>query len=227
MNAGKLRLLGVAIAVALAITAVSAQAVAAVEHTFFATSAPLELTGEQTGLNVFKAGPAEVKCTTATPVGTISEETADEISLEFTLGGCKLGSLAVEVVNEGCQLAVDSDTTVDPKTSEESAAGKLVCEPGKVLKVSGGGCVVDIGTQGPLHGTRFSNVGSAPREEVSVESHVTGVEYNATTSFCGLIGISKGVHNDGTLAINARVRGYGAGQTHDEAHQVGIGIETP
>ena len=223
----KLRLLGVAIAVALAITAIAAQAVAAVEHTFFATSAPLQLTGEQTGLNVFKAGSAEVKCTTATPVGTINEETADEVSLEFTLGSCKLGAAAVTVTNEGCQLAVDSDTTVDPLTSEESAAGKLVCEAGKFLKVTGPGCIVDVGSQGPLHGTKFTNVGTAPREEVSVESHVSGVEYNATSTSCGLIGIPKGIHKNGTLIINARVRGYQAGQAHDEAHQVGIGIQTP
>lgn len=222
-----LKLLGLASVVALAITAIAAHAAMAVEHTFFATSAPLQLTGEQTGENVFKAGKVEVKCTTATPVGTLSEETADEVSLEFALSGCTLGAIAVTVVNEGCQLAVDSDTTVDPKTSEESASGKLVCPAGKVLKISGGGCIVDVGTQGPLHGTKFANVGSAPREEVTVESHVTGVEYNATSVNCSLLGITKGVHKDGTLLVNARVQGYEAGQTHNEAHQVGIGIKTP
>lgn len=220
--------LGLALVAVLAIAAVGAQtASAAVSHTFFATSAPLQLTGEQTGENAFKTGKVEIKCSTATPVGTINETTADEISLSFTLGGCKLGALNVEFINEGCQLAVDSDTTENPATGKEDAAGKLVCEAGKLLKLSGGGCVTDVGSQGPLHGTKFTNVGSAPREEVTVESHVVGVVFTATGLNCSLIGIPPGVHTNGTLIINARVQGYKAGQAHNVENQVGIGISTP
>lgn len=215
------KVLGLAFVVAFAMSAVVAQAAFAVDHTFTSSSESTFLTGDDDGgSHELVAGSAKVVCATSTFTGSQSGTAADSQTITPTYTECKIGSTSVTVTNEGCSYLFDSDTTADANTGGESATVTINCEAGKFIKIVGPGCTIDFGSQGPLHGVKYTATGG----NVTTEAHVFGIKYNATNAGCALLGIKQGESSNGTYIGNSLVKGYSnAGHTTAAT----LGLTTP
>lgn len=219
--AGNMKALGLALAAVMVLGAVGAQGAWAVEHTFTSSSASTFLTGDDDGgEHEFAAGSAKFKCATTTFQGTEVGTAADSRTLTPSYAECKVGSTTINVTNEGCSYTFDSDTTTDPFTAGESGTVAFKCDEGKFIKFTGPGCTIDFGSQGPLHGVKYTEVGG----NLTIEYHVFGITYNVTNAGCALLGFKPGVNTNATFLGNSLVKGYSnAGHTTSST----LGLTTP
>lgn len=229
-----LKVLGLAVVAALALSGVVAQAALAVDHTFevTASSADLKATnslhgpeGEETSAHVLSAGAAKISCAEAHFSGKAPTQTADSVTLKPEYKNCTIGANPAQVVVNGCEYTFDSDTTANPAETTSGESGTVVvCKGGGTIEVKAAGCIITFGEQGPLHGVTYTNEGSEPTG-VGTTAHVFGIKYTTNKVFaCQLAGFpASGAGSNGTYLGNATLKAYETGTEN----QVGAHVTTP
>jgi len=182
----KLKVFGLALVAALALTAVMASAASA---QFTSTSEHTILSGSQkTGTNdVFSAGSGfgAVTCENATFSGTSATKSATEQTITPTYTTCKDSFGRVVDVTSG--------------SYNFTTNGTVHTEGTFTLKVTSGAsviCTVTIGAQSGVNGITYKNLGGTSGEEVT--SHSTNVKST----------IEGGFFNCGTSTTNATAGTY-------------------
>jgi hypothetical protein len=217
-----LKALGLALLAVFAMSAVAASGASAAEDTFTSEVAATDLTGTG-GLSEFRytPGSAAASCKTATFDGTIEGEDANEITVHPTYeNDCTVFGVNATIDTEDCNYVITGETD-----ENEDAAVHIECdEPGDEITITGP-CTIHIPPQTPTGGgASFANNAG----DVEVKATVTGITSTITHSFaCTLAGIKAGTHTNGSyIGEPVTVKGYEDGEPHDEAHQVGISVDT-
>lgn len=228
-----LKALGLALVAVLAIGAVAAQgAMANVEHTFTSKVQNTDYTGHATTNHTFSAGGVSVVCEEAAFTGSEEGKATHTLPAAAEYSECSVGGiLEAEVNMMGCEYVFHTETTEEeaPQATPGVEAADVTLEcPSEATNggptIIAPGCTLDIQPNQTLHGVHYEN----DNGNVIVEAKVHKIMYDVTEEgLCGLVGLEEGTHSDGTYEGTATVEGFEAGEPHDEAHQVEIGVTTP
>ena len=170
----KLKALGLAVVVVLAVGAVVASsALAAVE--FRTNSAPAKITAKQHVNNVaLTATWGALSCTTVSFVGEGAASPTPSVELSTELSGCTVKGTPSVVDTNGCKFKLFAVGSVD-----------VVCPVGSeitVTSISGGvsKCIFHVPAQTGLGTVTYTNVGSGETEEITMHIDLTGIKYSQT-----------------------------------------------
>jgi uncharacterized membrane protein len=178
-----LKMLGVAFAAVLALSAVAATTASA-EGKVTCSSYPCKMTGvSAVGNSTFKTEAGTVECKGH------AEATINEASSELTLVGtateCKaFGFLGATVNTNGC----DGLSTTPKKigTDQWTATGHMICPAGKTIEITAGTCKLTIGPQTPSSAhTIITNKTEATPDVVELTGSATGINYTVVTDGFG------------------------------------------
>lgn len=179
----KLKILGVAFAAVLALSAVAATAASA-EGQVTCSSYPCKITGvSAVGNSTFKTEAGTVECKGH------AEATINGPSSELTLVGtateCKaFGFLNATVNTNGCDGL--STTPIKIGTDEWTATGHMLCPAGKVIEITAGTCKITIGPQTPATAhTIITNTTVPNPNVVDLTGSAAGVNYTVVTDGFG------------------------------------------
>jgi hypothetical protein len=145
------------------------------------------------------------KCSTAAFTGSLATETASTLTVHPEFSTCALAGLKTTVTTTGCNFEFQRPNTGPPLT----ATVKIVCSGSSVIEikdVAALGCVIKIGSQGPLAHVTFTN---NPGGTVTVHFAVTGIAYTYTAQ-CPNSGGVGGSAIDGKLTGTALISGSAA-----------------
>ncbi|HET7443457.1 MAG TPA: hypothetical protein VFJ57_02225 [Solirubrobacterales bacterium] len=239
-----LKLFGLALLAVIALGGLAAQgAIANVEHTFTSPVEPTELTGSG-GTHEWKLGKATMKCKKVALTGFLALKNADQMHLTPEFSACELitplGTYPVTAMNTGCETAVDSDTSLDPKTGKENAWVSLDCGMGESnalefwAEVEEGENVYfqffdthpkNVPVNQELHGATFEGLGEGLGPYgIVVSLHVSGLKFLCTNEFCEQIGLKQGTNENGTTTGLYFVWGY---SDAEHKNKVSLGITSP
>jgi hypothetical protein len=202
--------LGLALIVALAMSAVAASVASAATDTLFTGADPAFVTAEQEaekGQHIFEV-PGEgvsATCSKAHFGGTVQ-------------GGEKITQVTVTPKYEGtCSLEPFGSATVDTTGCDYLLTGETVgahakvhinCSGSNKIKITGPlGCTISVGTQSPGGGYTIKNeTGGNGIKDVTLNITVTNISWTSTFS-CGFIGLpSSG--NNATYTGTATAKAY-------------------
>jgi hypothetical protein len=189
-----LKVLGLAVVAALALTAVIASAAqATAKFTVGASSGTIKST--QTTEQVFTTSAGTVRCTTANQEGSYTAASFTSLEVSATYSGCKaFGFLSATVAMNGCKYNFAS------QANETTLANvDIVCPAGKDITVTTTGCVVHVEPQTGLQHVTFQNGGGSPADDVNATATITGVKYTATSGCPG--------GDEGTTTANGSLTG--------------------
>lgn len=112
----------------------------------------------------------QTTCAAVTGEATMSSKTSSELTIANIKGeSCTLIGQPSTLTSNGCHYLLGSGGTLT-----------IVCPAGKEIENSGGGCLYNIPSQGPIAGVSYHNVGST---EVTAEIAVQ-ITINATGVGC-------------------------------------------
>jgi hypothetical protein len=202
---GNLKVLGLALAALLAISAVAASAAQA-ETSLDVGANPAILTGEQTEqlkLKLTESGTT-VKCTNATLEGTTAASNVTEVSLtpnyfEGEAGNCTLGGTNVTVTRNGCTIQLTIRSLFPLKWRLH-----ITCSFGNEIKIDNGSCIIGIPPQGPLSEIVFENMAGPPKD-VTANVAISGITYQGNS---GCPANQQGLHHDGDLTGKTTIRAF-------------------
>ena len=168
-----LKILGLALVAAFAMSAVVASSASAYLGT--TEKQPSTLTGAQENTNVFTTHGGEVKCTTATYHGEQATTSASSITLTPTYTGCTaFGFINIPIHTNNCHYLF---TPVTPLTNPRQATVHIIC-PTKPIEITAPGCEVTVESQTPTGGTiTVKNIGAGATRELTIETALTGIHY--------------------------------------------------
>jgi hypothetical protein len=192
-----LRVMGLALVAATALTAVMASAAGAVTYT---SNKPHTIaSGAQTTSHVFKTsgGFAGLSCSTITAEGTSESEAAESILLVPTIAGC-IDSLGRTVHVETSGLKFHS-------------RGNVVDVTGKVtFRITNGSgtvvCTVVVEAQNGVNGISYKDLGGTNGVEITEAS--TNIK-NTTSGGLLNCGVPNGLHENGTHEGKSIIKGVG------------------
>ena len=206
-----LKVLGLATLAVFALSAVVASAASAATDTFTSTSptGATDLTGESSKPTLVAAG-FTVECEKGTYAGTVAGNDVGAITLHPTYDGfaakhegkCYLPALEAtfNLTTHGCDYKLTGETN-----EEGDAAVYVECTSGKSidLDVEGFGITLSIGSQGPLYGVTYSEVG----EGITVNADLGGITYSCSGGLCFLLP-GGGNGTSGTYKDDVLTAGY-------------------
>jgi hypothetical protein len=170
-----LKVMGLAVVAALALTAVVASAASAAE--FHSSTTNTKITGAQTTTHQFVTDPGTVTCKKATFSGEQAAKTAASITITPSYTECTLatifGNIAVTVNFNGCDYTFDATGLVH-----------IECPAGKNVVVSGPGCTVTVPAQ-TVNKVSYSNTGVAGARDIDVNAEASKIKYSYTGFTCG------------------------------------------
>jgi hypothetical protein len=152
----KLKVLGLALVVIGALSAIAASSAFAGYH--IASVSGGSIVGNQTTKNEFVTDVGTVKCSIATFSGHQSTETAATLTVHPEYSGCSLSGLSVSINTTSCSYRFETPVT----TPSLHASVKVLCGAGTSISITeslGKGCVVSVGEQGPLSHVTFTSTG--------------------------------------------------------------------
>jgi hypothetical protein len=162
-----LKMLGLAVVAALALTAVVASAAQAAS--FHSEAETTSLTGTQTGNHVFNAAGAKITCKNATFTGTQTGTVANDVTVGASYKNCSFLFFNVNVNMNGCEYTFHSNNTVD-----------VVGAACKGITYEGAGCKVVVGAQSGLSTVGFATAGAGSSRTINVSPNVTGIKYTSS-----------------------------------------------
>jgi hypothetical protein len=200
----RVKVLGVAFAVAMAVSAVMASAALAVFHS---TDEHTIITGSQTTRNSFTVNAGTTHCEVATFEGTLSAKTTDEATVTPTYTNCKLTAFGGEVLNatvdvNGCHYLITTDGVVHLKCGETDTTKSNI-------QVTAPFCTVTVAPQ-TINKVDFVNVGAGPTKEIDVVATATGISYTQSA----LCPTGGGSFANGTYSGTVRVTGENTTKEH-------------
>jgi hypothetical protein len=200
-----LKVMGLTLVVALAVTAAAATAASAAEFKSEASSTFIH--GVQEGENVFTVNSRTVKCEEAVFTGSQTGTTATTLLIHPSYNKCTAFGLPSTVTTTGCNYRFNQPTGTGPF----SGSVNIVCETGKKIEINvgSGTCLVTVAEQGPLSSVTYTNAGSGSTSSVKVTAGVSSITSTVSGSLlaCGTSGsrpatyegsvITKGFTNEG------------------------------
>ena len=173
-----LKVLGLALVAAMALSAVVASAASAQAFNFKSEASPTTLTGKRHGTNkeIFETDGGTVTCNEAIYHGQTNVTATSDINITPTYSNCTaFGFVSVPIDTEGCSYTF---TTLTKEGSNFEGAMHILCPGGKSMRVTAPGCEVTIGEQTPTGGKiTFTNLGSGATREITVDVALTGTHY--------------------------------------------------
>jgi hypothetical protein len=198
-----IKVLGLAIVAALALTAVMASAAQATT-TFTAGSSSGKIEAVQTTEQVFTTTSGTVRCTGATQVGSFTTASFTSLTVTPSYSGCKaFGFLSATVDTEGCTY------TFTGNASGSTANVDINCPAGKEIHVTTSGCVLHVPAQTNVGHVGFKSNTSQNPDDVDAEATLTGIKYTATS------GCLNPATNEptGTLSGGATIKAFNTSGT--------------
>ena len=203
------KILGVALAAALALTAMTAVAASAhVPAKFTSPSGSATLTGAQSGAgDVFTVTAGTTTCEIATYAGSVEGTESSTASAVPTYKECNVKPIgAATITPNGCEYVFHADGTIDiecPGTSEITVVAKVL----GITK-----CTIHIPEQTGLKGATFANKANGDIEvSVSISS---GITYSQTAG-TGIGACSAAHDSNGSYTGAALVEGSVGGKAAD------------
>ena len=191
-----IKVLGLAIAAVLALSAVAAGSASAAA--FHSSESPTIITGTQTGNHVFDAASDTISCTGATFKGTVTGTEVQSIQTEAAYTGCSFFGVAVSVNMNGCQYEFNAngEVAVINKPSRNCSTEPITFKA-SFLGVS---CTIKVGPQVELKSATYD---STEKEEtngtVTVTPAVNGIAYTQEGGGCG--SHNEGRYTSGTTLV--------------------------
>ena len=220
---GKKKVSGLAVVATLALAALGASAAQAafvgiVTKGGATYEGTVQLTGEQTpGTNmVFNIEGSGVECNVAKTEGTGKDGETWGV-MHPTYEGCTaFGFVNATVTTTGCNL--EAMATEETSTGVFAGELKLACESGKGVVITIGLCEATIGSQTVIEGTKATNMTSAGKMHVQLDSIESPVKTIKTKDGFGCPFNGTG---ETTAHINAQttVRAY-SGTLHNAENQL-------
>lgn len=204
-----LKILGLAVVAALALSAVVASGASA-KHHFAAPNAPTDGTGSQTTQNIFTTSGGEVKCNTATFSGTQGAIRSSSVSVTPAYSGCTaFGFATTHVKMNGCTYEFTTPTVNLGGGQFTGEPPHVRCPAGAQIEITptffGSVCTVKVPPQTPTSGhVLYQNQGVDATRDVLVTSGVTGIHYTVQPggTLCGASG------TNGSYTGSVTLRGY-------------------
>jgi len=210
-----LKVLGLTLVAAFAMSAVVASAASAANFNFHSEGTSTVLTGTQhAGSDVFKTDGGTVSCSSATYTGSQTGSTAESVEVTPTYSGCTaFGFINVPIHVNGCKYKFATSET------KYQGAVHIICAT-KPIEITSPGCTVTVGTGTPGGKATYTNVGSGTTREVTVDVALTGINYVEDNNGGGCVGPTGTTKTNGTYSGAALV----TGETSKKAH-LGIWVE--
>jgi hypothetical protein len=219
-----LKVLGLALVAALAMSALAASAASAT-YSFGAPNAPTDGTGSQIGTNIFTTGAGTVECTSATFSGTQGSESSSDVTISPHYTGCTAFTIVgTHVKMNGCTYTFTTPT-VDLGGGEFTGESPhVICTGENQIEITPTGffgsiCTVKIPGQTPTSGhVIYKNEGEGTTRVVKVTATVGGIHFTSSGGICGSSG------TNGSYEGSVTLRGYQDG--NHSIHEPLL-IETP
>ena len=197
-----IKILGLAIAVVFALSAVSVASASATEASFLASETGT-ITSKATGTQTFTttSSGAKVECTTAAGTGKITEQ----MKKEQEEGKDPL-SILISVAYSSCEVFLGSTkvgtATVSLAPYLFHANGSVFVEEPILIMVKpiiGSECSITVGSQLVDNGATYTNSG----RNVVVDSNATGISWTGSGGDCGTSGTAATYTGNNEATLNA------------------------
>jgi len=202
-----LKVLGLAIAAVMAMSAMMASAASAVPQ-FTASAYPATVTGSNTkGNEVFTTEGGKVECDSHF-VSHSLEAASSTLTVTPTYSNCEAFGLNATVNTEGCTYVFHATEAVKINEVYNNHVD-VVCPAGKSIKIVAGGglCRAEIKSQNGLTTVQTTNSGGS----VTVVPNVSSVKYTVTTDSFGCPFSGTGEKTDGKYTGHVVVSRVGGG----------------
>jgi hypothetical protein len=216
-----LKVLGLALVAAFAMSALVASAASATAWQFHSNTDNPVLTGSQEGTDVFTTDSGTVRCSEANYTGSATGTTNSTIEVAPTYEGCKLLFIInVTVDPNGCKYLFHAETTTNtggtPAVIHYEGSVDIVCTGGNVIVVTAPGCDITVPAQTGLKTVTFTNLGSGHTQEVTVDVNIsntiTYIEHQTPGETCENSGTPH--TTNGSYTGQALVTGEDASKNH-------------
>jgi hypothetical protein len=199
MNKKRLNVAILAIAAALAMSAVASTAASA--GTFKAESYPATITGEQTTSVVFTGVVGKWSCKKLTMQGSLTSASS-ALNLTPVYSECAWAGVAATTFMEGCTYEFTAGETVEGSENKIQATMDIKCPAGKEVKLvlNGGTCTIWIPEQTGLGSATFENTPASTPDDVDLTLNLSGIKYRVETGFLGCPSGTNGTYTNGTIA---------------------------
>ena len=168
-----LKVLGLAIAAVMAMSAMMASAASAVPQ-FTASAYPATVTGSNTkGSEVFTTEGGKVECDSHFVSHSLSGASST-LTVTPTYTNCEAWGLPATVQTEGCTYVLHATEKVSSGVYNNHV--DIVCPSGKSIKITTTICIVEVKGQNGLTTVKTTNSGGS----VTVEPNVSSVAYTVT-----------------------------------------------
>jgi hypothetical protein len=226
-----LKILGLALVVVYAMSAVMASAVMAnKEFKSPQSTTTTFLTGEaHAGNDIVNFDAGELTCSNVTYKGSFVGTSTPTVTLEPAYTGCHtifIFTFNTTVDTNGCAFVFSIEAGANANNEGEV---EIECPNGMVIQVTAPGCTKTIPPQSGLKKVTYTNKGNAvPVKEMDLTFDIalTGITYEEHNIPPANTCPSDTVHTtNGTYSGAATVRGYSSLSTHNSTTQTGITVE--
>jgi hypothetical protein len=211
-----LKALGLALFAVLALGALAVASASAAGEQFHADVEPSVLTGtnEGEGNHVFKAGEAEVVCTTAKFAGTTSTKTTTSQNVHPTYSGCTFLGSAATVDTAGCNYVLSSEVGAGGVAPVE-----ISCTGTNKIKVTGAGCTLSFGSQLTEGGATYKTLATTPKTVTSTSN--TKATFTKSGLLCGAVTGTVGTYTGSVITKTYEDKG---GPTNEDEYTEGAQV---
>ena len=184
-----LRILGLALIAAFAMSAMVASVASATSFWFKSANSWTVLTGSQIGSDQFTTNSGTVACSTTSYTGSQSGTTATTVSLVPTYSGCEISGVSLTIHTNGCvyelhthtktsatQHTVTTTIVCPTTTSPSHKTHQIEMTVGKPTRK----CTIDVPEQTIATGVTLTNAGTSPTDIKADISIATGITYSET-----------------------------------------------
>jgi|SRR5215213_7714462 len=222
---GNLKVLGLALIAAMAMSAVVAAAAQAESPTLVLTGSASGTVKGSSNDNVFTVQGGNVKCVENSGVkgarfeGTVTAEKSTEVKIKAAYGngskGCTAFGVAATVNMKSCEYVFKSVKGSNPATATVNVACSVA---GDAITVTASAlpCTVTVGPQTGLAHVVFKNSNTAEPTDVNVEITVSSIAYTASGVGCP----KPGSFADGNYAGSVTLEGFNTAGTKVGLHAI-------
>ncbi|HVY77308.1 MAG TPA: hypothetical protein VG898_02255 [Solirubrobacterales bacterium] len=168
---------------------------------FEAQAYPASISGAQDVKNEVSFGGVDVRCTDASVMGSLGKA-SQSLGLTPEYGGCEMGSiLEAHYELNSCQFGITLQNVGPPYAAHY---GVQCEEEGDAIEVVAPGCLAQIPAQTFGGSLGAETEGEGEGREVHLGGTATGASYSITDEgLCGLVGLTEGSYEDGSLEVDA------------------------
>jgi hypothetical protein len=209
-----IKVLGLGLLAALAMSATAAPAASASNPFFHSEFAGIFLTGTQTGMvaNTLTTDLGELKCKVVQFSGTQGAMTTTTMTLKPNYEECTIGGENAGVTVNGCAYTFHLEEQTEPI---EARMG-IECPDGEEIEIDAPECTITVPPQEPRKTVTFTNEGEGKTRSIVGDLNVSGIHYVEHGAGCKS---QKQTTENGAYTGFITVTGEDS-----EAHHVGIWV---